>query len=112
MLPLSMTAVVARNELWQNYATTEPYECGWAKEAIVYLRALKQPVRTENVRARIEFSPDGMRWVDAGLDFALPTQTDEISWISVNQFGNWLRVAVDLPAEAAITVLVSIHLKA
>ena len=69
------------------------------------LRSLKR-------KLRIEFSPDGIRWVDSGLDFALPTQTDELSWISVNQFGNWLRVAVDLPPEAAITVLVSIHLKA
>lgn len=112
MLPLSITAVVARNELWQNQASSEPYECGWAREAIVYLRALKHPVRTENVRARIEYSPDGIRWVDSGLDFALPTQADQISWIPVNHFGNWLRVAVDLPDGAAITVLVSINLKA
>ena len=29
-----------RNELWQDAAATEPYEAGWAREAIFFVRAL------------------------------------------------------------------------
>ena len=43
MLPENLTAVVARNESWTGASATEPYEAGWAKEAIVFVRALKEP---------------------------------------------------------------------
>jgi hypothetical protein len=111
MLPLSITAVIARNETWQDYSFTEPYECGWAREAIVYLRALKQPIKVEGVQAHIEYSPDGINWVDSGLVLQLPTQVDEIAWIPITHFGNWLRVSVKLPKDSSICVLVSLHLK-
>lgn len=112
MLPLSATAVVARNEVWTNHSATEPYECGWAKEAIVFLRALKMPIGIQGCDARIQISPDGMKWLDSGKKFKLPEGIDEIGWETVQNFGNWLRVAVDLPEGASICVLVSFHLKA
>jgi hypothetical protein len=43
MLAQNVAAVVCRNETWQGQAATEPYECGWAKEAIIFVRALKPP---------------------------------------------------------------------
>ena len=43
MLPHNATAVVARNETWTGKSASEPYECGWAREAIVFLRALDAP---------------------------------------------------------------------
>ncbi len=111
MLPISITAVIARNETWQNSSFTEPYECGWAREAIVYLRALSQPIKVDGVQAHIEFSPDGINWVDSGLKFQLPTQVDEIAWIPITHFGNWLRVSADVPKNSSICVLVSLHFK-
>ena len=111
MLPISITAVVARNETWQNLSFTEPYECGWAKEAIVYVRALSQPIKVEDIQAHIEYSPDGINWIDSGLKFQLPRRANEISFIPVTHFGNWLRVSADLPNGSSICVLVSIHLK-
>ena len=51
MLPENLTAVVARNEIWTGDAATEPYEAGWAKEAIPHLMAgeaeLKVPLLAE-----------------------------------------------------------------
>ena len=39
----------------------------------VFLRALKQPVGPQPV-ARVEISPDGMRWLPEGSEFALPAE--------------------------------------
>ena len=71
MLPESITAVVARNERWTGTAASEPHEAGWAREATIFVRALKTPVGTQPM-ARIEISPDGMRWVPEGTEAPMP----------------------------------------
>lgn len=111
MLPENLTAIVARNESWTGQSATEPYEGGWAKEAIVFVRALKQP-KGRLPQARIEISADGMHWAAEGSVFDLPSSKDAVSFQRVAHFGNFLRIAADLPAGSEITVLVSLHLKA
>jgi hypothetical protein len=112
MLPHNATAVIARNEIWTSKVASEPYECGWAREAIVFLRALDAPRRIGRTRARIEISPDGLHWVASGTGFVLPARRDGIAWAPVGHFGNWIRVAAELPRGASIKVLVTLHLKA
>ena len=111
MLPENLTAIVARNEIWTGEAATEPYEAGWAKEAVVFMRALKAP-KGKLPKARIEISADGMHWVPEGSVFDMPAALDTVTFQRVAHFGNFLRVAVSLPAGAEITVLVTFHLKA
>ncbi len=111
MLRESQAAVVARNEEWFGSVATEPYEAGWASEAIVFVRALKDAVGMPG-RARIELSPDGMHWVAEGTEFDLPMRTDEVTFARVSHFGTWLRLSADLPEGASLTVLVTWHLKA
>ncbi|GAU82696.1 hypothetical protein [Bosea sp. BIWAKO-01] len=111
MLPENLTAIVARNETWTGEAATEPYEAGWAKEAIVFVRALKPPKGTLP-QARIEISADGLHWAPEGSLFDLPARENAVTFQRLAHFGNFLRVAVSLPAGAEITVLVSLHLKA
>jgi len=111
MLPENLTAVVARNECWTGEAATEPYEAGWAKEAIVFVRALKAP-KGSLPRARIEISADGMHWCAEGSEFALPTAKDAVTFQRLAHFGNFVRVAATLPEGAEITVLVTLHMKA
>ncbi|MBS7699217.1 MULTISPECIES: hypothetical protein [unclassified Chelatococcus] len=111
MLRESFAAIVARNETWTGKSATEPYEAGWANEAVVFVRALK-PVTGKPGRARIEISPDGMRWAPEGTEFELPTEKDGIGFARVERFGTWIRVTADVPDGAAITVLVTLHLKA
>ena len=65
MLPENLTAVVARNETWTGESSTEPYEAGWAKEAIVFVRALRDP-KGKLPKARVEISADGMHWAPEG----------------------------------------------
>jgi hypothetical protein len=111
MLPENLTAVIARNETWTGLAATEPYECGWAREAIVFVRALRPP-RGRLPKARIEISADGMHWVAEGSEFALPATENAVTFQRVAHFGAFLRVAAALGEGAEITVLVSLHLKA
>jgi hypothetical protein len=110
MLPESQSAVVARNETWTGQAATEPYEAGWAREAIVFVRALKAAGVAG--RAHVELSPDGMNWAAEGTTFALPDDTNKVTYARVAQFGNWLRIRSEVPQGSSVTVVVTIHVKA
>ncbi|WP_312794984.1 hypothetical protein [Tianweitania sp.] len=111
MLPENITAVVTRNDTWTGVAASEPYEAGWAKEAVFFVRALKQPVGMPT-KAFVDMSPDGIRWVPEGTEFTLPSSRDGISIARVSHFGNWLRVRAQFDDGAECTVLVTLHLKA
>lgn len=111
MLPENITAIVARNERWSAQAASEPYEAGWAREAVIFLRALKSP-KGPQPRVRAEMSADGMHWVPEGSECDMPTTQDGIAMLRIRHFGNWLRVAADFQAGSETTVLVAIHLKA
>lgn len=111
MLPENITSIVSRNETWTGKSASEPHEAGWAREAVIFVRALKEPKGSQPV-ARVEISPDGMRWVAEGTETAMPAGRDGIAVMRVAHFGNWLRVAADFADGAESTVLVTMHLKA
>jgi hypothetical protein len=52
-----------------------------------------------------------MRWADEGTMAAIPANKDSLGVLRLRHFGNWLRLAADLPADARCVVLVSVHLK-
>ena len=110
MLRESQTAVVARNEVWEGSIATEPYEAGWALEAVIFVRALGDAAGTPG-EARVELSPDGMRWLPEGTTLPLPGRRDETTVARVRHFGNWLRIAADLAPGVSLKVIVTMHLK-
>lgn len=110
MLRENITAVLARNEAWTGQAATEPYEAGWALEALIFVRALKPPVGPQP-QARVQISADGMHWVDEGTRLAMPAAEGAVSFARVKGFGNWLRLAADFAPGAESCVLVTLHLK-
>lgn len=111
MLPENVTAILARNERWTGEAASEPYEAGWAREAVIFVRALKDP-EGPMPEAVIEMSPDGMHWAPEGTRVAMPAEKDGLAVARIAHFGNWLRVAARFEPGAAATVLVTIHVKA
>ncbi len=111
MLPENITAIVARNERWTGEASSEPYEAGWAREAVIFVRALKEP-KGEQPKARAEISPDGMRWIPEGAEAPMPFVKDGIAVFRVQHFGGWLRIAAEFAPGSELTVLVTVHLKA
>ena len=106
----SYTAVVERNALWQGEFATEPYEAAWASEAIFFVRALADAFGTGGL-ARVQISPDGIRWVDEGTTIDLPRAKDEVTFCRVSHFGGWLRIAGTLAPNNRMTILVSLALK-
>lgn len=111
MLPENITAIVSRNERWTGQAASEPYEAGWAREAVIFVRAMKEPIGKQPT-ARVEISPDGMHWIGEGSEFTLPAEKDGIAAARISHFGNWLRVRADFADGAESTILVTVHLKA
>jgi hypothetical protein len=125
----SFTAVIERNITWQGDFAVEPYEVAWATEAIYFVRALDSDNMPAGVLARVQISPDGIRWCDEGTTFDLPTtslpesvpdtSSDEASGTpssaltfgKVNHFGGWLRLVGKLPDAAKLTVIVYLTLK-
>ncbi|MBA3479214.1 MAG: hypothetical protein H0T52_12585 [Lautropia sp.] len=123
MIRENHTAVVARNERWSGVAATEPYEAGWATEAVIFVRALGIERAADAAEAtdgdddaslpdvRVQMSADGMRWIDEGSSFPLPETTERDTCARVAHFGNWLRIVAQLPPGVAMKVLVTVHLK-
>lgn len=110
MLPENITAIVARNEKWSGEAASEPYEAGWAREAIIFVRALRSPVGRAPT-AWVEISPDGMHWVREGTSLEMPAAKDGVAAARLGHFGNWLRLTARFEEGAESTVLVTLHLK-
>jgi len=110
MLVQSQAAVIARNETWTGTVATEPHEAGWAHEAIFFVRALHDAIGKPGT-ARVELSPDGMRWAPEGTVFDLPSKADEVTFARVVHFGTWLRISANLPDGASLVVLVTLQLK-
>ncbi|MDE0078738.1 MAG: hypothetical protein OXO50_14545 [Caldilineaceae bacterium] len=110
MLRESYTAIVERSEELRGSFATEPYECGWAGEAIFFVRILERVGNLEGVTLHVQISPDGIRWCDEGTTVAL--REAEVSFCRVRHFGNWLRLAGRLPEGASVRAIVALSLKA
>jgi hypothetical protein len=111
MIRESLTAVIARNEPWSGAVATEPYEAGWASEAVVFVRALAVKKIPGSVKAKVQISPDGMNWVDEGTRFNLPSKPQAVTFARVREFGNWLRIVAELPKGASMKAVVTLQLK-
>lgn len=110
MLRENHTAILARNETWSGEAASEAYEAGWAREAVIFVRALRDGVGAAGV-ARVQISPDGMVWLDEGTQFPIPVEADGMACARVTHFGNWLRLSAQFEEGAQAIVLVTLHLK-
>jgi len=111
MINTSYNAIVERNIVWNGAFATEPYECGWAKEAIFFVRALSIAAPAGTVgTVKVQISPDGIRWIDEGSSFVLPQAEGDTSFCRVSHFGNWLRI-IGNTAGAELKVLVTLSLK-
>ena len=110
-LQRSHTTTLARNEVWQGEALTEPYEAGWAHEAIFFVRALEARGTLAGASAQVQLSPDGIHWVDEGTSFDLPAVAGAVTFGRVARFGGYLRLRAMLPEGAAVRVIASLALK-
>lgn len=110
MVSQSYTAVVERAQGLKGAFATEPYEAGWAHEAIIYLKVLRL-TDGGHIAARVQISPDGIDWADEGTKLPVATQAG-LYYVKVEKFGSWLRVAGEVKGAAdSADVYVYIALK-
>ena len=98
------TSVVTRRVVIDSDYATEPYEAGWASEAVIFLQV--EGEHPELV-LEAEISPDGINWIRRGVAVVLPA-TDSIAEIALAHFGNWLRLTVT-GATPSATARILIH---
>jgi hypothetical protein len=86
------TAVLERFGSFSEDFATEPYEAGWADEAIFFLKIDAVDGADPALTGQVQISPDGITWVDEGSSLPALGQTGVV-FTRVRHFGNWLRLA-------------------
>ncbi len=111
MVRKSFTAVLERNSTFGADFATEPYEAGWAGEALWFVRVLDVSGEGVVLNVRPQISPDGLFWCDEGTE---PTGIREASLYSgkLRHFGQWLRLQCELRGtDPMVKVLIYLALK-
>lgn len=91
MIAHSQSVVIERARHIKGHFETEPYEVGWAGEAVVFLTVRPEAKSDDWVEARMQISPDGVQWIDEGSAFAKQVGPG-VTFLKLSNFGNWLRI--------------------
>lgn len=104
------TSVVERREPFQGAFVIEPYEAGWASEAIFFV-SLEEPGEDDlELDLHVQISVDGVRWLDEGT--VLPRlSSDGEGFLRIRHFGGWLRLRGRAPDDHVVIVTVQLVLK-
>ncbi len=86
------TAVLERVGHFSGDFATEPYEAGWADEAIFFVKIDAIEGTEAVLNGRVQISHDGMTWIDEGTSLPAIRQAGT-TFTRVRHFGNWLRLA-------------------
>lgn len=90
---------------------THPFECGWASEAIFFIRVEGMSGEDSLLKADAQISADGIKWVDEGTSFQ-PISEKGLYFIRLKHFGGWLRLNCRISGkETCFRLLVNIVLK-
>ena len=111
MLRRSHTAVIEKNETYTSGFETEPYECGWASEAVWFVRVMDIKGNGVALRAHAQVSPEGLTWCDTD---AAPIEMTQhgMKHMPLTNFGGWLRLRVEVEgAQPQVKILVYLVLK-
>lgn len=94
------TAVLERLGSFSQDFATEPYEAGWAEEAIFFVKIDEVAGAGARLTGSVQVSPDGITWVDEGT--TLPAlERAGVAFARVRHFGNWLRLACRVTGHGA-----------
>lgn len=80
---------------------TEPYEAGWATEAIFFIMVEERHGAQASLTAAVEISHDGMNWAKEGT-VSGPISEKGLHFIKVKHFGNWLRLNCQISGDQAV----------
>lgn len=84
------TAILERHVEWGETFETEPYECGWASEALYFVYSTEPLPADMWLRAQV--SADGRRWIDHGAPCLISAGELGGTVAVPAGFGGWLRL--------------------
>ncbi len=93
-----MMAVLERHTEYSGEFQTEPFEVGWAAEAIFFVQVEEVAGSGTTVSAEVQISADGIHWVDEGTRLSSMNQSGTY-FLRVVQFGGWLRLRGQVKGE-------------
>ena len=102
------TVVLERMKVYSESFATEPYETGWAREAMFFIRVHEIADGETSINAKVQVSVDGITWIDEGTFFPPITKTGDY-FIRATHFGGWLRLHNEISGNKP-TVKVTEHL--
>jgi hypothetical protein len=101
------TATLERHTTISGNFATEPFETGWASEAIFFVRIETltglEMDDVKNVDAKIQISADGIHWIDEGTAFETQHSCGDY-FIRCQHFGGWLRLLGNIHGHAELTI--------
>lgn len=87
----NLTVVLERNTVARGELVTEPYEAGWAHEAIFFIHSLDE--LHSDWTAQVQISADGLTWCDLD-DGGENLKRTGVTPLRINNFGTWLRLVL------------------
>mgnify|MGYP001342057119 CR=1 FL=1 len=103
------TVILDRMTEVKGTLASEPYECGWAGEALAFVR-IHSLENGQTVRGKIQVSVDGITWLDEGTDFKDMKKAGDY-FVKVREFGGWLRLVLEGVEDTSYKVTTSLVLK-
>ena len=85
------TVVLERLKYFSGDFETEPYETGWASDAIFFIRIHELTGEDVSIDSSVQISVDGIRWIDEGSSFPTLHEIGDY-YLPVSYFGGWLRL--------------------
>lgn len=100
------TVVLDRLTNFKGELASEPYEAGWADEALAFLRI--HSIYDEcKVSFRVQISPDGLLWSDEGSE-KKNINKEGVYFLKIKEFGGWLRLIVESNKEVKVTTYIDL----
>jgi hypothetical protein len=93
------TIVLERLKDFTGDFVTEPYEVGWAREAIFIVRVHSINPANTALRASPLLSADGIEWMDEGSAFK-PITAPGNYFLRLSHFGGWLQLRGNFEGQA------------
>lgn len=103
------TVILDRMTEVKGTLASEPYECGWAGEALAFVR-IHGLESGQTVHGRMQVSVDGITWVDEGTAFRAMKEEGDY-FVKVREFGGWLRLVLEGEDDTPYKVTTSLVLK-
>jgi len=102
------TVVLERMKEYDKGFDTEPYEAGWASEAMFFVRIHEMSGAGVKLQSSVQVSVDGIDWIDEGGSFP-PIIAAGSYFLRVSHFGGWLRLRNRITGRGA-RIKTTVHL--